>query len=181
MEEIAHIFTPHKRLSSELSRMRPNGRGDRFGGHFRPSSAGFADRPLPLRPKLRPKRADIPSAPTFMSTRLRRRRVRGSLVEPGSGVAGIVLGDRLLHFVRRRGRGSAAMVGEGVLKGARPPPACGSFQCLVGNRVGEDFFVSLVEGCSGDAGIVHGDSSYSPPTPPRVSRYAAAGQQAKRQ
>src|SRR6266446_6403334 len=32
-----------------------------------------------------------------------------SLVELGSGVAGIVHGDRLLHFVRRRGRGSAAM------------------------------------------------------------------------
>ena len=43
-----------------------------------------------------------------------------------------------------------------VVAGTRPSlnARCG-LQCLVWNRVGEDFFVSLVEGDSGVTGIVH--------------------------
>jgi hypothetical protein len=39
--------------------------------------------------------------------------------------------------------------------------ARGSFESFVGNCGGENFFVSLVEGGSGDAGIVHGHCSNS--------------------
>ena len=47
---------------------------------------------------------------------------------------------------------------------APSPPlrARGSFQCLVGDFIGENFFVSLVEGGSGGADIIHGQCSYLP-------------------
>jgi hypothetical protein len=36
-----------------------------------------------------------------------------------------------------------------------------TLQCLIGSCVGEDFFVSLVEGGDVGAGIVHGSCSYT--------------------
>src|ERR1700730_13763640 len=62
--------------------------------------------------------------------------------------------------------------------GRTPPPlrARGNFQCLVGNSVGEDIFVSLVEGGSGGAGIVHGECSTLPMPRPPVSSKAVVAQ-----
>jgi hypothetical protein len=53
----------------------------------------------------------------------------------------------------RRENRDGERVGEGTCSRTR-----GSFQGLVGNSVGEDFFVSLVEV---DGGVIHGDNPFA--------------------
>ena len=55
----------------------------------------------------------------------------------------------------------AGGITEGEKLGVIPPQAARCLQCLIGNCVGEDIFVSLVEGASSVVGIVHGFFSYT--------------------
>jgi hypothetical protein len=84
-----------------------------------------------------------------------------SLVEPGSGVVVIGHGELIRRSPTRAASRSAATNCSEISRPSSRPPlrARCSFECLVGNCVGEDVFVSLGEPSSGVDVIGHGEWS----------------------